>query len=190
MSEFIELTPLQAAQEAQVSASLACEAAAEARVGAQEAREYINSRATPAHETEVEEITWTIDRTGDRNMLNLINLNSYDNSTIYTNVYLRAHSPVYIDATPTIPFLKEKLITISCEELEISYEDQNCCICMEQREKNDICELNCHHKFCGFCVENCIKRPDTYNCSLCRERVVKIISQNIEIKEKLEDYLF
>ena len=89
MSEFIELTPLQAAQEAQVSASLACEAAAEARVGAQEAREYINSRATPAHETEVEEITWTIDRTGDRNMLNLINLNSYDIKKIKKFKYRR-----------------------------------------------------------------------------------------------------
>lgn len=190
MSEFIQPTPIEAAFAAELSANVASEAAAEAISSAQEAIEYINSHRGEI-ETEFEEITWTIDRTGDRNMLNLINLNSYDtNTTIYTNVYQTSHNTLYNDVTPTIPFLQEKLITIYCEELEISDEDQNCCICMEKREKNDICELNCKHKFCGFCVEKCVKRPDTYNCSLCREHVVKIVSQNIEIKEKLQDYCF
>ena len=192
MSQFIQPTPIETALEAQGSANVAYEAAVEARVSAQEARvaaqearEYMN-----AHTRGVIEITWSIDRTGDRNNLNLINLNNFDSGSLYTNINTFTTTHNYNDITPTIPFIQELSITVSCEQLEISDEQQNCCICMETREKNDICSLNCHHKFCGFCVEKCNKRSDPYNCSLCRETVTKITVQNLQIKEKLDNYCF
>jgi hypothetical protein len=188
MSEFIQPTPLEAAQAAELSAIVASEAAAEARVAAQEAIDYINAQTRGEIETDFEEITWTIDRTGDRNLLNLINLNNFDSSSDYTNINTLTTTHIYNDVAPTIPFIHEQLIIISCEQVEISDEEQNCCICMEAREKNDICSLNCQHKFCWVCVEKCVKRPDPYNCSLCRETVTKITVQTLQIKENLDNY--
>jgi hypothetical protein len=190
MSEFIQPTPIEAAQAAQLSANVASETAAQARISAQEARDYINAQSRRENETEFEEITWSIDRTGDRNLLNLINLNNFDSSSTYTTIYNMDFNQDYNDIAPTIPFIQEQSIIVSCEQLEISDEDQNCCICMETREKNDICSLNCQHKFCAFCIEKCVKRPDPYNCSLCRETVTKITVQTFENKEKLDNYCF
>jgi hypothetical protein len=189
MSEFIRPSQ-QITEEAQVAAQAACQAAEQARATAQAAREYIDSQSRTAIEDIFEEITWSIDRTGDRNLLNLINLNNFDSSSVYTNINTLTTTHIYNDVAPTIPFIQEQSIIVSCEQLEISYEEQNCCICMETREKNDICSLNCHHKFCGVCVEKCVKRPDPYNCSLCRETVTKITVQTIENKEKLDNYCF
>jgi hypothetical protein len=184
MSESI--IPQQAAQEAQLAVQAACEAAAEARASAQEAREYIASHYLS------EEITWTIDRTGDRSLLNLINLNIYEpiNNIDYIPFNYIDNNIIYNDISPTIPFNNDhtQAVVVVCENIEISDEEQNCCICMEEQEKEEICSLNCNHKFCGVCVENCLKRCQEYTCSLCREPATKITTQKLEIKEKLDVY--
>jgi hypothetical protein len=125
------------------------------------------------------EITWYIDRNPDYSILN--ELNNINNENTYNN---------YINnIQPTIPFGEYKHnIIIICEYMEISNEDQNCCICMETREKNEICSLNCRHRFCEICVESCIKKKSLYTCSLCREPVEIISVQKTEIKEKLDQF--
>jgi hypothetical protein len=95
----------------------------------------------------------------------------------------------YINIHPTIRFDKPKQnIDIIYKTLLISDEETICCICMETKEKNEICYLNCHHTFCHYCVENCLKMQHLYVCSLCREEVIVIICQKLEIIEKLKKY--
>jgi hypothetical protein len=136
-----------------------------------------------ASDYETEEITWTIDRTPNPNYLNEIL-----NEEIYNTRFLRNITNIY-DIEPTIRFdEKQQNIIVICEEFEISDEELDCCICMETKDKNEICSLNCKHKFCGECVETCVKKPGIYTCSLCREDVTIITAQKNQIKEKINQY--
>ena len=180
MSQFIQ--PQQIEEQALIAAQAACDAAAQARVSAQLTREYIDSQSN-----ETNEITWVIDRTPNYNY-------SFDNTydyIIYTNVNNSQNNTIeYINIQPTIRFDEPRQnINIVYKSLQITDQETNCCICMETREKNEICLLNCNHKFCGYCVENCIKIKEKYNCSLCREVVNTIITQKLQIQEKLYEYI-
>jgi hypothetical protein len=107
------------------------------------------------------EITWTIDRTGDKNLLNILHFKGKNSQPIY----------------------------ITEEEFYVSYEEQNCCICMELREKEDICSFNCRHKFCINCIENCITSSSgLHTCALCREPVNKISTLNYLNKTIFDAY--
>lgn len=79
-------------------------------------------------------------------------------------------------------------IDIVCKNIEILKEEQNCCICMEDREKNDICRFNCEHSFCGTCIIDILKTQNTVCCPLCREIVTNIITQQNTIQNKLQKY--
>ena len=132
----------------------------------------------------ISEITWSIDRTPDLNFINNDTYN-YNNYTLY-NQHLY---DIISNDEPTIHFEELNInINIVCESIEISNDEQNCCICLEIREKDKICLLNCNHKFCGICVESCIKKNEKYNCSLCRESVTCIKTQNIEIFKNLTSH--
>ena len=168
MSQFIQIQ--QIAEKAQIAVQKACDAAAKARVSAQLAREYVYSQPLTS-----------IDRTPNYNYTS-------DNSYEYI-IYNTDNIIDYININPTIRFDKPKQnIDIIYKTLLISDEESICCICMETREKNEICYLNCHHTFCRYCVENCLKMQHLYVCSLCREEVIVIICQKLEIIEKLEKY--
>jgi hypothetical protein len=169
---------------AQQASAAACESASEAQAAAQEARESAEIARENSPTSVDEVITWTIDRTPDYSIyLNLIeNTNIINYNNYYNNYNIGNY---YNDNSPTIPFSREHNITIVCKSLEISDEELDCCICMEQREKEEICSLNCNHKFCGLCIEGCLKKHEQYTCSLCREPVTEIETQKIEIKEKL-----
>lgn len=171
MSQFIQLQ--------QIAVQKVCDAAAQARISAQIAREYLDSQ--PLTSIEINEINWVIDRTPNYNYTS-------DNSYEYI-IYNTDNIIDYININPTIRFEEPKQnIHIIYKTLLISDEESICCICMETREKNEICSLNCHHTFCGYCVENCLKMQDIYVCSLCREAVILIICQKLEIIEKLKNY--
>lgn len=145
----------------------------------EEDREYMQETR---ESIETNEITWVIDKNMNHNYTSD---NSYE-YIIYNNTY---NIIDYINIHPTIRFDEPKQnIDIIYKTLLISDEKSICCICMEKREKNEICSLNCHHTFCGYCVENCLKMQDMYVCSLCREVVIVIICQKIEIIEKLKNY--
>lgn len=147
------------------------------------------------------------------NIITNTNINTNTNTNIYTNdddfIPFRQHTPFnargspimdptsVIDApgfsplilSPRINYTNIKQnINIICQQLEITDEDQDCCICMETREKFEICSLNCGHKFCATCIESCIKKPTNYTCSLCRQNVTVITANINDIKEKLEQY--
>lgn len=80
-------------------------------------------------------------------------------------------------------------IDVICEPLVISDEAQNCCVCMEMREKQEICLLNCNHGFCGKCVGDILKnKKHDVRCALCREKTSVIRVQTTEIQNNLNEY--
>ena len=145
--------------------------------------------------------SWFIDRTPDynyaRNINNNIYYNNYNNYNNYIDVL---YNEINYGIIPIQNIVNEPEehhqfkfhIGIAFQSLEISEEMQNCCICMEQREKDEICELNCHHNFCGFCVKDILRKNNNPRrqvlCPLCRENIKNVKTQKKEIQNKLEEY--
>jgi hypothetical protein len=140
--------------------------------------------------TELDEFLWFIDRMGNPD----INLNnSGENETyiyeINNNIITGTinNNIIYDDTNDydyTIPFERPFVSIIVDEFMEITQEQLECCICMTEREKQNICKLNCMHTYCDGCLEQSLSRCQ-YNCALCREKITKIIVQTEEIREKL-----
>ena len=147
----------------------------------------ITPRTEPV--TPTTEITWTIDRTPDFRMTESVNPVNEDIHIIITTPDVEPTFRYFNQPLPdAIPFHNSKKnIQIKLSELEISEEDTTCCICMEIREKIEICSLNCSHKFCGFCLESCLKKPE-FNCSLCRGNVRVITTQKTDFKNRFYKY--
>lgn len=113
-----------------------------------------------------EELYWYIDRTPDYNILNTINNSNIDCSNI------ERHD-----------------IIILCKNIEIfEYLEKNCYICMEDREKEDFCSLNCNHVICGICTKQMLKSFKTICCPLCRTSTTDITTQIKSIQQELSDY--
>jgi hypothetical protein len=81
------------------------------------------------------------------------------------------------DDDGNIYFSETSHIETQIQELNISEEDRNCCICMETKDKIEICQINCGHKFCGECISHHIERIHTNSvCPLCRTDI-KILTR-------------
>jgi hypothetical protein len=107
------------------------------------------------------DVYWYIDRTPDYSIFQNINNSAYNQS--------RHHR-----------------IDIFCEQFMVSEEDQNCCVCIETREKDEIGRFNCKHTFCGDCINNIMKTQKTVCCPICRMNITNITVQKNTIQEKLE----
>lgn len=134
--------------------------------------------------TELDEFLWFIDRMGNPN----INLNNSGQTETYiyeinNNIITGTinNNIVYDDTTP---FERPFVSIIVDEFMEITQEQLECCICMTEREKQNICKLNCTHTYCDGCLEQSLSRFQ-YSCALCREKITKITVQTEEIREKL-----
>jgi hypothetical protein len=115
------------------------------------------------------DVDWYIDRTPE------IDINNHGYNYFRTIINI---------LEPTILFLNE--MTVICEPLEISEKQQDCCICMEIREKDEICLVNCGHSFCGECIKNTYNKNRNLGCPLCRESIFVITTQKTEIKEQID----
>jgi len=86
-----------------------------------------------------------------------------------------------IDRTPDYSLLLTyyylEFITIGYNNSEIE-SDTNCCICMEERKKGEICLFNCKHSFCVYCVRKTLSiHKENICCPLCRQSVSNIMFQ-------------
>jgi hypothetical protein len=76
--------------------------------------------------------------------------------------------------------------------IEITEEQQDCCLCFEKKDKTEICRLNCSHTFCGTCINNTIESYTSRNvtccCPLCRDNIETVLVQTDEIYDKLLQY--
>ncbi len=95
-------------------------------------------------------VSWVIDRTPDYSLIN---------NLIQANID-------YFNENITI--IAEQFIVPEDEE----YSD--CAICMEKREIEKFCQLNCEHHFCTICVQTILHLPQAFHCPLCREKVTTI----------------
>ena len=77
---------------------------------------------------------------------------------------------------------------IICKTIEIKEDETNCCVCMETRDKEDICIFNCSHSFCGICIKDIMKTQDSFHCPLCRTVITNIITQKNTVKNGLIEH--
>ena len=93
------------------------------------------------------EVSWAIDRTPDYSLVSNLT-ETYVNESFNYN------------------------ITIMEEQFVVSEDD--CAICMENRENDKFCQLNCKHCFCAVCIQTILHLPRAFHCPLCREKVATI----------------
>ena len=143
-------------------------------------------------------VSWTIDRIGDRSILDESNWNeSMINNSRYLQDYVIEYNPINLNSifeeiqvdTSIINTYVETHVEVCVDEtIEFSDEQRDCCICMEQKGGHDICRLNCHHTFCVSCcsinLSRQIRRQETPTCSLCRAEVTLVHVQNVENLDK------
>lgn len=158
-----------------------------------------------------EPITWIIDRNHDYTINNQWlpdPLYTDEHLTPITNFefrerYFNQHNNLYYnyeiinnqiinDNDDFIPFnytpsqqIHETVQTIivNVEEFLVYDEDRDCCICMEQRECQQFCRLNCQHLFCLQCINTNLSRNNL--CPLCREPILTIQIQNNNVRNQI-----
>jgi hypothetical protein len=74
-------------------------------------------------------------------------------------------------------------INIDINSFTVSEEDKTCCICMEERETEEFCRLNCQHTFCVQCINQHLHT--NYSCPICRSDITDLSVQNNYIREKI-----
>jgi hypothetical protein len=154
-------------------------------------------------------VSWFIDRTGDSSITHneiyfnnyLINamqrsmINNRNRSIVIQNSLNEINQQVErnTDISGNIMFndleLNKNIEINVNEDLEITEEQRECCVCMETKDKPDICLINnCAHTFCVDCCSKTMitknKRQEIMTCPLCRADVVSISVKNIESKDK------
>jgi hypothetical protein len=67
-------------------------------------------------------------------------------------------------------------------EFELSEEDKNCCICMSDKNNEQMSRLNCGHSFCVECMD--IHLNTKHNCPLCRTDITQIQTNTMESRQK------
>ena len=152
----------------------------------------------PVNDNDGVYINWVIDRNPDYNLINNIDtINNvseyYDNvnNTQFDNIFQNQFD--FVDALMNeynniihpddfIPFEPQNEpsnhIVIEVQNFHISEEDCNCCVCMNMKENDQICQLNCLHKFCVECTLTHFRRNGQQTfCPLCRTPVTNISVQ-------------
>jgi len=156
-----------------------------------------------------EPISWVIDRVGAQIILeeeNIIrvpysvinNARSFGNYQLALAALARRNfsNPIQTNHRNTIQGLvsidSSMINTITRvnvdEEMDVLEEEKDCCICMETKERTDICRLNCRHTFCTACSRQAMAKQmslrEELTCPLCRTEVICVQVQNVESRDK------
>ena len=144
-------------------------------------------------------VTWFIDRNGyDNTINNNIYFGNYMVNEMRRNINNENITSLYeipfnynYDTSGNMMFneleLNKNIEIIVNEDIEVTEEQRECCICMETKEKSDICRINCAHTFCVDCcqtIANKFRNHEILKCPLCRTDVTSIQVKNIESKDK------
>lgn len=148
------------------------------------------------HNSEV--VSWFIDRTPDYDIESSEDTFEEPSDYVEATDYLADYNPVFeyhrtimlleeFSLQPRIsnrnyevnedfiPFGKSP-INFIIDKFELSEEDKTCCICMTEKDNEQICKLNCCHTFCVECINTCLER-NVVNCPLCRTCITQIHKQ-------------
>lgn len=156
-------------------------------------------------------IDWVIDRRPDHNLINIINnRNEFDDINFINNLqnirnqhfheqFARATQALIngrINIQPNeddfIPFEAEPpqapVVETEVQEIQISEEERDCPICYEIKEREEISQLNCGHKFCGDCITEHVRRHRREpRCPFCRVNITHITFQTHIQEEHFHD---
>jgi hypothetical protein len=69
------------------------------------------------------------------------------------------------------------------DAFEMSKEDKTCCICIDEKDDDQICTLNCHHTFCVECIDLHLNKNQL--CPLCRTYITQIRTHTIEARRQI-----
>jgi hypothetical protein len=116
---------------------------------------------------------------------NHINTFSYNNSI---NNNRNAETSTNINSNEDfIPFDNSQPqnngINIDIINFTVSEEDRQCCICMEERQSEEICRLNCQHSFCVQCINQHLQT--NHSCPICRSSVTTLTVQNNNARDRI-----
>ena len=144
-----------------------------------------------------EPLLWFIDRVGNRQFINTYTLNNviYNVDNVIYNVNNVIYNVDNIDnvssTTSLIRSVPSELVLD--EDIEFNEEQCECCICIEQKEAENICQFNCGHTFCVTCIDTSLtifkNRNQDVICSLCRAKVQKITFKTQENKDQIQECL-
>jgi len=128
-------------------------------------------------------VSWFIDRTGDRTIL------QYQRQEIINNSFIP-----FINNIPdfiidnTLDDENTFVLIVVDEHMVVTEEQHECCICMDQQKQTNICKLTCAHTYCSDCISSTLSsqfsRYQDFTCPLCRGEVTSVLVQNIESKNK------
>lgn len=75
-------------------------------------------------------------------------------------------------------------IQVSVSSFNTSEEDRYCCVCMEETTAENICQLNCQHKFCIECIKQYIGTTrSNCSCPICRSNISTIKVKNNDSRD-------
>jgi hypothetical protein len=130
---------------------------------------------------------------------NLDNDDEIYNNTIRNNTFLQnfrhisnivlAGNAIFNPDDDFIPFNSNRSETTTpsinfiVDEILLSPEELDCCICMECQEQHQMCQLNCQHTFCVACIDKHLERNSA--CPLCREHISQIRTQTMEARHQI-----
>jgi hypothetical protein len=98
------------------------------------------------------DVSWFIDRSPDYSLLEMFAGINIEN------------------CNSTIRIISEQFVVSKGEDID------DCAICMETRENDEFCRLNCKHHFCSICIQIIMRLPRAFHCPLCRVKVDSITS--------------
>ena len=112
-------------------------------------------------------VPWFIDRTGDPMIVD------------YFNILAINHRQ----------FQLTKFVEVTTQEdMKVTEEECECCVCMEKKDTSEICRINCAHTFCiDCCIQTMaakFRRQESMTCPLCRVELTSILVKNMESKDK------
>lgn len=142
-------------------------------------------------------VLWFYDRIGDPNIIEHNTIEYTIDGMVNHDFTEEINSNEYIDQNYidnlTRRFQTQSIINVVVpvevdENMVVPEEQRDCCICMETKEKSEICRINCAHTFCIDCCGGTMlskfRRQEMLTCPLCREIVTSVCVKNIENKNK------
>jgi hypothetical protein len=148
-----------------------------------------NSESVSENNSEV--VSWFIDYTADydfhQTIQNIPSFSVIDYLADYTLNIRGQADDFYYYYDPNSAGrnrLNTSSVNVIVNEFYLSEEDRNCCVCMDKKDIDHICKLNCFHVFCVECINTCLERKQT--CPLCRSYITQIQTQTIEARDKIK----
>lgn len=142
------------------------------------------------NEEDFMQIDWSIDRNQDYSHLATLELLANIEQDFYDATQTLINGTIQFADDEFIPFEQE----IETNDILVKVEpfatvEHDCCICMETKQNDHFCKLNCSHQFCGECISTMMNSNNIAFpcCPLCRTSITQILVQTKNMREYFEN---